>query len=102
MQIQDTAGFDWDSGNANKCQKHGVSFSEIEYAFHQTMNFFPDLAHSQNEPRYLAIGNTKEGRSLFVSFTFKHRESETDIRPVSTRYMHKKEVEYYEKTITNP
>jgi uncharacterized DUF497 family protein len=26
-------GFDWDSGNRAKCQKHGVSIAEIESLF---------------------------------------------------------------------
>jgi uncharacterized DUF497 family protein len=102
MQIQEVAGFDWDSGNKSKCQKHGVLLSDIESAFNRTVSFFPDLAHSQNETRYIAIGNTEAGRNLFVSFTLRQREGKTYIRPVSARYMHRKEVEHYEKTITNP
>jgi uncharacterized DUF497 family protein len=27
------SGFDWDSGNRDKCQKHGVSIAEIEALF---------------------------------------------------------------------
>lgn len=101
MQIQGIRGFDWDGGNESKCQKHGCSLSEIESVFHRTINFFPDLAHSKNETRYIAVGNTKEGRNLFVSFTLRQREGETYIRPVSARYMHQKEIEHYEKAITN-
>ena len=26
-------GFDWDDGNRDKCQKHGVSIGEIERLF---------------------------------------------------------------------
>ena len=101
MQIQGVADFEWDNGNEGKCQKHGCSLSEIESVFHRTMNFFPDLAHSQNETRYIAIGNTEEGRNLFVSFTLRQHEGETYIRPASARYMHKEEVEHYEKAIAN-
>jgi hypothetical protein len=102
MHIQDVQGFDWDNGNEIKCQKHGVSLSEIESAFHRPMKFFPDLAHSQIEPRYIALGETSEGRHLFVSFTLRLREGKTYIRPVSARYMHRKEIEYYEKATANP
>ena len=28
------AGFDWDHGNREKCQKHGVSVADIEFAFY--------------------------------------------------------------------
>ncbi|QFY45228.1 BrnT family toxin [Candidatus Methylospira mobilis] len=102
MQIHGVTGFDWDDGNVSKCQKHGVSLSEIETAFHGEMKVFPDLAHSQNETRYIGLGKTEEGRNLFVCFTLRQREGEAYIRPVSARYMHRKEVEYYEKAITRP
>ena len=102
MQIQGVTGFEWDSGNRGKCQKHGVSLSEIESAFYRTMKVFPDIAHSKNEVRYIAVGDTGEGRKLFISFTLRKREGETYIRPVSAPYMHPKEVEGYEKAITNP
>ena len=29
-------GFDWDDGNRDKCQKHGVSIGEIERLFERT------------------------------------------------------------------
>jgi predicted DNA binding CopG/RHH family protein len=57
MQIHGVTGLDWDEGNESKCQKHGVSLSEIETAFHGEMKIFPDLAHSQNETR--PCGNAK-------------------------------------------
>ena len=102
MQIQGVTGFDWDDGNKTKCQKHCVSLPDIESAFLRPMKVFPDLAHSQNEFRYIAFGSTETGRNLFICFTLRLREEKTYIRPVSARYMHKKEVEYYEKTTTNP
>lgn len=39
------AGFDWDEGNLPKCQKHGVTISEIEAAFQGPMRVLPDPAH---------------------------------------------------------
>ena len=102
MQIQGVVGFDWDDGNSEKCQKHGVSISEIEAVFHGIVNFFPDLTHSKDEPRYIALGKNEEVRSIFIAFTLRHRKDGTYIRPISSRYTHNKEVEYYEKTITNP
>jgi uncharacterized DUF497 family protein len=65
------------------------------------MQFFPDPAHSQNESRYIALGNTEEVRSVFVAFTLRQRDGKTYIRPVSARYMHRKEVEFYEKAIAH-
>jgi len=99
MQMQGLTGFDWDDGNKKKCQKHGVSLSDLESAFYRTMRIFPDLAHSQNEKRYIALGKTDEERDIFVAFTFRQREGKTYIRPISARYMHRKEVEHYEKEI---
>jgi uncharacterized DUF497 family protein len=99
MQIQQVTGFEWDDGNENKCQKHGVSLSDLESAFYRTVHIFPDPAHSQSEQRYIALGETDEERAIFVAFTLRQREGKTYIRPISARYMHRKEVEHYEKEI---
>lgn len=96
--VGDIAGFDWDAGNQGKCQKHGVSLQSVESAFRGAMAVFPDLAHSQNEGRFIGIGKTDEGRSIFVAFTLRDCGGWMLIRPISARYMHKKEVEHYEKT----
>lgn len=86
-------GFDWDSGNTEKCQKHGVSMLEIQRVFLDGSTWMmPDIAHSDEEERIVAI-NQINGRYIFVVFT----ERRGLIRPVSARYMHKKEVEYYGK-----
>ena len=93
-------GFDWDNGNRNKCQKHGVSIAEIESLFGGTVLVGPDAEHSTVERRYRAIGFTESGRPLFVVFTSRQRRKEQLIRPISARYMHKKEVEAHEKEIS--
>lgn len=31
--MEKIAGFNWDNGNSEKCQKHGVSIEEIEALF---------------------------------------------------------------------
>jgi uncharacterized DUF497 family protein len=99
MIIQGVTGFEWDHGNRNKCQKHGVSVDALESAFYRTMAISPDPAHSQGEERFIAIGKTDEERNIFVAFTLRHYGGKTFVRPISARYMHKKEVNYYEKTI---
>jgi len=92
------AGFDWDSGNRDKCRKHGVSTAEIESLFHGTVNVLGDRSHSTaTEKRYLAIGRTDRGRHVLVAFTLRERDGQTFIRPISARYMHRKEIERYEK-----
>ena len=94
--MQSVAGFDWDKGNREKCRKHGVSVEEIEAVFRDGPDVMPDLAHSGAETRFLAIGKTN-GRHVFVAFTLRKMDGETLIRPVSARYMHKKEIDHYEE-----
>ncbi|HKX11061.1 MAG TPA: BrnT family toxin [Stellaceae bacterium] len=93
------AGFEWDEANREKCRKHGVSPAEIESTFHRPIAVFPDPAHSRSETRFKAIGKTDKGRSILIVFTLRRREGETVIRPISARYMHRKEVKYYEAEV---
>lgn len=90
-------GFDWDGGNRNKCQKHGVSIAEIEGLFTGTVFISPDLKHSVKEDRMKGFGTTVRGRKLLVTFTIRQKGEEILLRPINARYMHKKEVVYYEK-----
>jgi uncharacterized protein len=91
------AGFDWDAGNRAKCQKHGLSIAEIESLFNRPIIMLPGKENLQGERRFLAIGTTAKGRHGFVVFTQRERGDGILIRPISARYMHKKEVESYEK-----
>lgn len=59
------SGFDWDDGNLEKCQKHGVTIKEIESVFAGTPAIGPDAAHSETEARFLAIGKARSGRTYF-------------------------------------
>lgn len=90
-------GFDWDQGNRSKCQKHGLSIAAIESLFTRPIAIFPDERHSRKEKRYRAVGQTSAGRYVFIVFTLRRKESGVLIRPISARYMHKKEVTAYEK-----
>lgn len=91
------SGFDWDQGNRSKCQRHGVSINEIESLFRRDVLVSPDPGHSSREERYKAIGTTDTGRHVFIAFTLRQRGNDMLIRPVSARYMHRKEVAHYEK-----
>lgn len=91
------AGFDWDIGNEEKCQKHGVSLSAIESLFHRPLAVFPDPAHSAQEERFKAIGRTDDARGVLIVFTLRQRSGAIFIRPISARYMHRKEIAYYEE-----
>lgn len=90
-------GFDWDDGNREKCRKHGLSAEAIEEIFRRPIAVFPDPAHSVAEERFKAIGETNAGRKVFVVFTLRPKAGGIFIRPLSARYMHRKEIEHYEK-----
>jgi uncharacterized DUF497 family protein len=91
------SGFDWDRGNREKCQKHGVSIAEIEALFAQPLAVRPDDAHSGSEQRFLAVGRGAGGRAIFLVFTLRRRGGRTYVRPITARYMHKREFQRYEK-----
>ncbi len=88
-------GFDWDSANTKKCQKHGVSIAEIEFLFMHDPPVYPDLEHSEAESRYLAVGKNNVGRYIAVVFTYRQHEEAVIVRPISARYMHRKEISRY-------
>lgn len=65
--LGDIAGFDWDSGNIEKCQKHGVSIAEIETLFENDDNFVGrDITHSKIEERFNLVGRSQDGRMIFL------------------------------------
>ncbi len=96
------SGFDWDEHNRGKCQKHGVSTDEIEALFLTGLVIRPDVAHSGKEERLLAIGKSQVGRWIFLAFAIRGSADEILVRPISTRYMHRREVEHYEKENSGP
>ena len=76
--------FEWDSGNALKNEKHGVTQQETEQVFfHQPLLLLEDRKHSGAEPRFHALGKSGDGRLLHVSFTV--RGAGTRIRVISAR-----------------
>jgi uncharacterized protein len=92
-------GFDWDEGNSQKCQSHGVSLHEIEQAF-EGAQYFDDVKHSKEEKRFILINKTLLSRFVFIVFTLRFTLSGIVARPISARYMHSKELKKYEKTGT--
>ncbi len=95
----EVAGFEWDKGNREKCQKHGVPLAAIESLFNGPLMVFPNSAHSGVEERFKAIGRTEDGRAVLIVFTPRKKGKDTFVRPLSARYMHRKEIEHYEKEI---
>ncbi|RMF56704.1 MAG: BrnT family toxin [Calditrichaeota bacterium] len=89
------SGFDWDEGNRSKnWEKHRVSTVECEEVFfNRPLLLFPDVKHSQYEPRYYVLGHTNAGRRLFVVFTVRGNR----IRVISARDMSRKERKIYEQ-----
>ena len=92
-------GFDWDEGNLSKCEAHGLSMATIESLFDGTISILPDPARSKSEERFKAIGKTVSGRGIFIVFTLRTRRGKRLIRPISARYMHKREMDHYEEEI---
>ena len=86
----------WDDGNRGKCEKHGVSIAEIEALLRQPdLWVAPDVGHSQREKRHLAVGKLQSGRYVFMAFALRGGF----VRPISARFMHKKEIRQYEAEI---
>jgi uncharacterized DUF497 family protein len=95
--------FDWDSGNRDKCQKHGVSIAEIAALFWENrLAVRPDLAHSKTEERFLGIGRTVAGRPVFLAFAVREVAGRRLVRPISAQYMHRKEIESHEEENPKP
>jgi uncharacterized DUF497 family protein len=90
------AGFEWDGGNRDKCQKYGVTIPTTESVFDGAVAVFPDPADSLAEERFTAIARSSDKRNVLIAFTLRRRGNDLFIRPVSARYMHKKEIAYYE------
>lgn len=89
--------FEWDGYNINKnWKKHRVQFTECEEAFFDPgLKVLPDEAHSVTEQRFLALGQSAKGRSLFVVFT----ERNGKIRVISARDMSRRERRAYREKI---
>jgi uncharacterized DUF497 family protein len=56
-------GFDWDEGNSRKNAKHSVSMAEAEQVFFNAqLLVLADNKHSEQEPRFHALGKTDTAR----------------------------------------
>ena len=92
--VSDCIGFEWDSGNKNKnLKKHKVSDNECEQVFfNQPFICEFDQVHSDNEPRFYALGKTDSDRRLFLVYTVRNQL----IRVISAREMNRNEKKYYD------
>ena len=91
-------GFEWDSGNKGKNQKHKVKDEECEEVFFDyNKKILKDALHSGKEKRYLLIGRTKKKRLLFLVFTIRKDK----VRIISARDLNQKEYKLYEEKNKN-
>ena len=63
--------FEWDAAKAEpNLDKHGVSFDEAATAFGDPLSLtIPDPDHSDDEDRYVLLGETFSSRVVVVVFT---------------------------------
>ena len=81
--------FEWDKNKAaSNLSKHGVSFDEARTAID-----FYDPDHSDDEHRYIIIGQSMQNNLLVISYT----ERGNVIRLISARKATRKERETYEE-----
>jgi uncharacterized protein len=87
--------FQWDERKAEKNQlKHRVTFEEAKTVFEDPLYVdFYDPDHSQDEERYLVIGESRQKRLLIVSYT----ERKNSIRLISAREVTRTERQIYEE-----
>jgi uncharacterized protein len=87
--------FEWDADKAKKNIKvHGVSFDEASTAFRDALSLtIHDPLHSDEEERFILIGNSYKNRPLVVV----HTEKGNKIRIISARKATKKERKQYEE-----
>jgi len=84
--------FEWDEYKNKQNQKqHGISFEDAKFVFNDPNKvILPDLYHSEEEERWLAIGMVN--RVLFVVFT---ERDDNVIRIISARIGTKAEEKLY-------
>lgn len=87
--------FEWDENKAARnLSKHGVSFEEAKTVFDDPLYVdFYDPDHSEDEERYLIVGDSDQQRLLIVSYT----ERGNSIRLISARQVTQAEREAYEE-----
>ena len=87
--------FEWDNRKASgNVRKHGISFEEARTAFFdESAVLYHDPDHSDEEDRFLLLGNSFKLNTVVVCHCF--RESENKIRIISARKADKSEQTEY-------
>ncbi len=87
--------FEWDPGKAKKnVEIHRVSFDEASTAFQDSLSLtIYDPLHSEEEDRFVLIGNSTRNRLLVII----HTERGNTIKIISARKATKNERKQYEE-----
>src|SRR5438034_7359942 len=87
--------FEWDEKKARQNRKkHGVSFEEASTVFGDPLSrTIPDPLHSEEEDRFVILGESLRRRPLVVVFT----ERAENIRIISARPATRRERKDYEE-----
>ena len=87
--------YEWDENKAaTNLSKHGVSFEEAKTVFDDPLYVdFYDPDHSHGEHRFILLGQSAQGRLLFVSYM----ERNDSIRLISSREATPSERRAYEQ-----
>ena len=87
--------YEWDNNKAlTNLAKHDVSFEEAKTVFDDPLYVdFYDPDHSYNEQRFILLGESTQGRLLFVSYM----ERNNAIRIISAREATQSERKAYEQ-----
>jgi len=87
--------FEWDPNKAKEnLEIHGVSFDEAGTAFRDTLSLaIYDPLHSEEEDRFVLLGNSHKDRLLVVVHTVRG----DNVRLISARKASKKERKHYEE-----
>lgn len=90
--------FEWDEKkNKSNQKKHGIWFEEAQQVFDDSNALrFYDATHSDDEDRFLMLGESEPNRVLLVVFC---ERVDSVIRIISARKATKKEKKEYEKGI---
>ena len=94
FDFSDYQEFEWDSWNIKKNEeKHRVTVIECEQIFADPLKkVMFDKEHStKKETRFILIGSTETGRTLYVAFTIRSNR----IRVISARNLNRKERHLY-------
>lgn len=87
--------FDWDDAKAASNEtKHGVTFAEAASIFEDPLSLtIRDMQHSEDEERWIILGQSSRGRLLVVV----HTERGDTLRIISARLATRQEIRNYER-----